>query len=235
MELNDEELKEYEALNAKEPKNPDKKDSGTLKDNMSWIMISLLSVMQVVISCLSSVDGNVQFVFPTSAWGWILLIAPKIIISVLGYMIWNSFFNKGKEEGKKTEEYKKSQDILLEIQGKSSKNEIDVVNPKLWERQTKVKKGIKMVAMLTLTTFLVAELAVNFNISSLVSSVLSLLISVLYGFEMMITAEEMFSVGYLRYATLLKVQFSHRKQEEKENLQDNKENQKLEPISGSKE
>lgn len=234
MELNDEELREYEALNAKEAKNPNKKDN-SLKDNMSWIMIALLSVMQIVISCLSSVDGNVQFVFPKTVWGWILLIAPKIIISVLGYMIWNSFFDKGKDEGKKTDDYKKSQNILLEIQGKSNKNEIDVVNPKLWEKQTKVKKGIKMVIMLSLTTFLVAELAVNFNISSLVSSILSLLISILYGFRMMITAEEMFSIGYLRYATLLKVQFNNRKNENKQNSQDNKENQNMGPISSPEE
>lgn len=235
MELNDEELKEYEALNAKETKNPAKKGSGTLKDNMSWIMISFLSVMQVVISCLSSVDGDIQFVFPTTAWGWILLIAPKIIISVLGYMIWNSFFDKGKDDGMKTEEYKKSQEILLEIQGKSNKNELDIVNPKLWEKKTKIKKGIMMVIILSLTTFLVAELIVNFTVASLVSSLLSLLMSVFWGFRMMITAEEMFSIGYLRYATLLKVQFNHRNQEDKENLRDNKENQKSEPISGSKE
>ena len=209
MELTDKELQEYEKLNS----NTKPEKQSTLKENMSWIMIALLSVMQVVLSCLSSVNGDVHFVFPTTAWGWILLIAPKIIISVLGYMIWNTFFDKGKSNGKETDAYKRSQDILLEIQGRSNKNEIDVVNPILWERHTKVKKGIRMIAMLTLTTFLVAELVVAFSIASLVSSLLSLLISVLYGFNMMIQAEEMFSTGYLKYATLLKVQFDNRNQQ----------------------
>lgn len=209
MELSDKELEEYERLNAAE--NAAKKPENTaLKDNMSYIMIALLSVMQVVLSCLSSINGNITFVFPTTAWGWILLVSPKILISVLGYMIWNSFFDKGKDNAYKTDAYKKSQKILLDIQGKSAKNELDVVNPLIWEKKTKVKKGIKMVIMLTVTTFLVAELIVAFNIASLVSSLLSLLISILYGFRMMITAEEMFSSGYLKYATLLKVQFDNR-------------------------
>lgn len=210
-ELTNKELEEYERLNADEPKKP---ENNTLRDNMSWIMIALLSVMQVVMSCLGKVDGDIQFIFPSTVWGWVLLIAPKIIISVLGYMIWNTFFDKGKQNGQATDAYKKSQKILLEIQGKSSKNEIDVVNPVIWERNTKIKKGIRMIIMLSLTTFLVAELIVEWNIASLVSSLLSLLISVLYGFNMMIQAEEMFSTGYLKYATLLKVQFDNRKEAE---------------------
>ena len=213
-QLSDKELEEYEKMNSDESKKP---QENSLKDSMSWIMISLLSVMQIVMSCLSKVDGDVQFVFPTTAWGWILLIAPKICISGLGYMIWNTFFDKGKDSGMKTDQYKRAQKILLEIQGKSNINEIQVINPVIWERKVKISKGIKMVIMLFLTAFLVAELVVQFNVASLVSSLLSLVISVLYGFRMMITAEEMFSIGYLKYATLLKVQFENRQNKATQN------------------
>ena len=206
MELNDKELEEYRKLNSK---TESKKKESPIKENMNFIMIALLSVMQVVLSCLSSVNGSVHFVFPTTVWGWILLVAPKVATSVLGYMIWTNFFDKGKELGKKTEEYKKSVEILNEIQGKSDKNIIHVINPVKWEKDTKIKKGIKMVLILLLTTFLISELIVAFNIASIVASIVSILFSFVWGFQMMNKAEEMFSTGYYQYATLLKVQFEN--------------------------
>ena len=173
--LTDEELDEYMKLNAKENLKEDKKDP--IKDNMNWILIVILSVVQIALSCLSTVNGDVQFIIPKTVTGWIFLIVPKIAISFVGYMIWMNFFDKGKTNAYKTEEYKKSQKILNEIQARSNKNVIDVVNPKEWEVKTKIKKGIRMVVLLAATAFLVSELLVHFTVASLMGSLLSLLIS----------------------------------------------------------
>lgn len=212
QQLTDKELEEYKKLNSKEEK---QSNSNPLKENMNFIMIAMLSIMQVVLSCLSSINGSIQFIFPKTVWGWILLIAPKVATSVLGYMIWMNFFDKGKENGKKTEDYKKSIAILNEIQGKSDKYIINIVNPLKWERDAKIKKGVKMVLMLLVTTFLISELIVAFNVSSLIASVLSILISMVYGFQMMNKAEEMFSEGFYSYAVYMKIKYeSESKQEE---------------------
>ena len=143
-----------------------------------------------------------------------MLLAPKLVISVLGYMMWLTFANKGKDQAKKTEEYKKAQEILLYIQGKSAKNELDVVNPNTWLIKLKARKGLTMAVMLFLTTFFVTELVVNWSLSSLIGSILSLLMALIYGLQVMDSTLEMFSIGYLRYATLLKVQFESRQKEE---------------------
>ena len=226
MELNDKELEEYNRLNNKESTKRDKANN-TLKENMNWIMIVLLALMQVVLSCLSTVNGNIQFVFPQTPWGWVLLIAPKIAISVLGYMIWSNFFDKGKQNAFKTEEYKKAQDILTEIQGKTTTNVINVVNPVVWEKKQKLKKGVKLTLSLAVTSFIIGELFVAFSIASLVGTLVSLLMSVVWGLQMMNSAEETYSIGYYRYATLLKVQFDN-KNKEKENTEseDSKEENK---------
>lgn len=208
MELSDAELDEYLKLNAEQDK---EEKPNTIKDNMNWILIAILSVVQIALSCLTTINGDVQFVIPHTVTGWIFLIVPKVAISFVGYMIWMNFFDKGKMNAYKSEEYKKSQKILNDIQAKSNTNIIDVVNPKEWEVKTKVKKGIRMVIMLALTAFLVSELLVHFSIASLMGSLLSLLISMFYGYQMMNAAEEMFSSGYLKYALLLKAQFEHRK------------------------
>lgn len=212
--LTNEELDEYLRLNAEEETKKEKKDP--LKDNMNWILIVILSIVQIALSCLSTVNGDVQFVIPHTITGWIFLIVPKVAISFVGYMIWMNFFDKGKLNAYQTEEYKKSQKILNEIQAKSNKNIIDVINPKEWEVKTKIKKGIRMVIMLALTAFLVSELLIHFTLSSLMGSILSLLISVFYGYQMMNNAEEMFSSGYLKYALLIKAQYEYRKKEQSE-------------------
>ena len=128
--------------------------------------------------------------------------------------MWLTFANKGKDQAKKTEEYKKAQEILLYIQGKSAKNELDVVNPHTWLIKLKARKGLTMAIMLFLTTFFVTELVVNWSLSSLIGSILSLLMALIYGLQVMDSTLEMFSIGYLRYATLLKVQFESRQKEE---------------------
>lgn len=212
-QLTEKELEEYKKLNSQEEK---KNNSNPLKENMNFIMIAMLSVMQVVLSCLSSVNGSIQFVFPTTTWGWILLIAPKVATSILGYMIWMNFFDKGKENGKKTEEYKKSIEILNKIQGKSDQYIINIVNPLKWERDAKIKKGVKMVLMLLVTTFLISELIVAFSVSSLIASLLSILISMVYGFQMMNKAEEMFSEGFYSYAIFMKIKFENESKQEEQ-------------------
>lgn len=64
MELNDKELEEYNKMNAS--KETKKTTSDTVMENMNVIMIVLLSFIQVILSCLSKVDGDIQFVFPTT-------------------------------------------------------------------------------------------------------------------------------------------------------------------------
>lgn len=223
MELNDKELEEYNRLNSRESSRKEKANN-TLKENMNWIMIVLLAIMQVVLSCLSTVNGNIQFVFPQTPWGWVLLIAPKIAISVLGYMIWSNFFDKGKQNAFKTEEYKKAQDILTEIQGKTTTNVINVINPVIWEKKQKLKKGIKLTLSLAVTSFIIGELFVAFSIASLVGTLVSLLMSVVWGLQMMTSAEETYSIGYYRYATLLKVQFENKNKSQE--IQQTEENDK---------
>lgn len=211
MELNSKELEEYNKLNESEIKKPESKNGSNIKENMSYIIIVLLAVMSIMISCLSTVDGDVSLVFPTTVMGWILLVGSKVVTSVLGYMIWTEFFNKGKQNATKTDEYKKAQEIYNEVQGKSDKNIIDVIDPRVWEKKMKIKKGIKVVLTLLLTTFLVASLVVSFSIASLVASILSLVVSVFFGMQMMTDAEEKFSIGNLQYALLLKVQYENSK------------------------
>lgn len=204
MEANFEE--EYKRLNndnskVKAPKEFD------LKDNMNWIMIAMLSVMQVLLSCLSSMNGQLQFVFPTTVMGWILLFAPKIAISALGYMIWLEFFSKGKQIAQKTKEFKDAKKILMDMQGRSEENILKVVNPQVWETKAKVNKGVKVMITTFITATLIAELIIAFNWASLIGSMVSLLMSAVWGLQMMTQAEEQWSTGYLNYANWMKVNY----------------------------
>lgn len=208
-ELTNKELEEYNKLNAstKDKKSP----TDSIADHLNVIMIVVLSFVQVVLSCLTNIDGDIQFVFPTTVWGWILLIAPKVIISILGYMVWSNFLDKGKNEAFKTEEYKKAQEILTTLQGQNDKNIINVVNPIKWEKDTRIKKGAKVVVMSALTLFITASLIVNFSVASLLGTIASIVMAVAWGLMIMANAKEIYSTNYLRYANLLKVQYEAQK------------------------
>ena len=119
-------------------------------------------------------------------------------------MIWLEFFGKGKQNAQKTKEYKEARKILMEMQGKSEENILEVVNPKVWETKAKVKKGIKVIITTFITATLIAALAIAFDWASLIGSVVSLLMSIVWGLNMMTQAEEQWSTGYLNYANWMK-------------------------------
>lgn len=121
-------------------------------------------------------------------------------------MVWSNFLEKGKAEAFKTDEYKEAQHILTELQGASSTNIINVVNPIKWERETRIKKGARVVVMTSLTLFITAALVVNFSIASLIGTITSIVMAVAWGLLIMANAKEVYSINYLRYATLLKIQ-----------------------------
>ena len=201
METNYE--KEYELLN-KGSKVRDFREFN-IKDNMAWIMIPVLCVMQVLLSCLSSLNGQIQFIFPTTAMGWILLFAPKLAIAVLAYLVWIEFVSKGKQVAQKTAEFKEARKILMELQGKSEENILKVINPTVWEAKIKVKKGIKVIISTFITSTMIAALAIAFDWASLMGSVTSILISVVWGLNTMTQVEETWSTEYLNYANWMKV------------------------------
>ena len=66
-ELSNKELEEYERLNAGIKDKKEKPKIDLLHDNMAWIMVVALAIMQVVMSCLTKVDGNIEFVTPNTA------------------------------------------------------------------------------------------------------------------------------------------------------------------------
>lgn len=147
-------------------------------------------------------------------------MAPKVIISILGYMVWSNFLEKGKAEAFKTEDYKEAQRILTELQGASSTNIINVVNPLKWEKETRIKKGARVVVMTSLTLFITAALVVNFSIASLIGTITSIVMAVAWGLLIMANAKEVYSINYLRYATLLKIQ--HEAKEASKKLEEEK-------------
>lgn len=206
MELNNAELEEYNRLNSdiKETKKP---ESEFLEKNMSWIMITILAALQVIISCLSTVNGEIAFVFPTTVIGWIFLIAPKIVIGVLSYMIWLEFVNNGYLAATNTEEYKKAEEIFKKIQGKTTENIINVQNPDIWLKKAKIKKGIKIFISSTLTFVAIGSLFVAFNVASLIGSIASIAMSVFFGLQMRTEVKRRESFDRLRYAHLLQVQY----------------------------
>ena len=75
------------------------------------------------------------------------------------------------------------------------------------ETKTKVKKGIKVIITTFLTATLIAALAIAFNWASLIGSVVSLLMSAVWGLNMMTQAEEQWSTGYLNYANWMKINY----------------------------
>lgn len=205
-QLSDKELQEYMELNSdvKEVKKP---ESEFLEKNMSWIMISILAILQVIISCLSTVDGKISFVYPTTVVGWIFLIAPKVVIGVLSYMIWLEFVNNGYLAATNTEEYKKAEEIFRKIQGKTTENIIHVENPDIWLQKAKIKKGIKIFISSTLTFIAIGSLFVAFNVASLIGSLASIAMSIFFGLQMRSEVKRRESFDRLKYAHLLQVQY----------------------------
>lgn len=229
--MTEKELEEYKRLNNIETVDVTgtKKIKEAYSNYANYIMIVLMMVVQLGISVLSSVDGEIKDAFPKTTLEWIIWIALRLITAVVSFMIFDSFLKEGEKKGKQSEQYKKANDKFMSLYGANLSHEVKAVSPKVFMAKQRGMKAIKLVLGAVLTGVAIAEATITLDLTGVLGTVVSLVMMNVWGYQKQLEVESYFINEYPIYVAVEEYKLKNIK----EVNNDNDRQQNLQESSGT--
>lgn len=196
--MTEQELEEYKRLNSIEHKdvNKDKKLKDIYSNWANYLMILLMVIVQVGISVLSNVDGDITNAFPHTTKEWIIWSALRIISAVVAYMIFDSFVKEGEKQGKNSEEYKNAHNRYLEAFKLNKSKDVKILSPTQYLTKTRGLKAVKLVGSAVLTGVAVSLSTITLDWTSLLGTLISIIMMWVWGYQKQLEVENYFVNDY---------------------------------------
>ena len=202
--MTEKELEEYKRLNNIETVDVkgDKKIKEAYNAYANYIMIALMMIVQLGISMLSSVDGDIIDAFPKTTLEWIIWIALRVITAVVAFMIFDSFLKEGEKKGKQSEQYKRANEKYMSLYGANLSREIKAVSPRVFMAKQRGVKAIKLVLSAVLTGVAIAEATITLDFTGLLGTVVSIVMMNVWGYQKQLVVESYFINEYPIYVAV---------------------------------
>ena len=202
--MTEKELEEYKRLNNIETVDVkgDKKIKEAYNAYANYIMIALMMIVQLGISMLSSVDGDIIDAFPKTTLEWIIWIALRVITAVVAFMIFDSFLKEGEKKGKQSEQYKRANEKYMSLYGANLSREIKAVSPRVFMAKQRGVKAIKLVLSAVLTGVAIAEATITLDFTGLLGTVVSIVMMNVWGYQKQLEVESYFINEYPIYVAV---------------------------------
>lgn len=159
----------------------------SIKDNLNYIYILLMIVVNTILSLLKVENGKIGLSYPNNGLGWALWITQVILITFVGVMILGAFRRQGILQGHNNIK-KVYQDYLDAI---TDKNED--VNPrslKEYTRQKTISDAFTKGAILVAVNLFVMSVVASLNPNALIALLTNIFLAVCFGIKAMIDAED---------------------------------------------
>lgn len=166
------------------------------KNGIAVVIVSLIAMFLVPLLG-SYAKGTTQF--PQNIPAWILYFTCALAIALCSLMIYLALHNQGKLNVVDEPEYIQAKELHLKNFVRINGKEIIPIDPFKWEKQQKTKKGIFQTigTLLGLLGFGLGALC--WNNSQFISSVISIIMALAFGFIHMGDVERMFTEGWLEW------------------------------------
>lgn len=196
--MTESELEEYKRLNNIEVKDVkgDKKLRDIYSNWANYLMIFLMIIVQIGISVLSNIDGDITASFPHTTKEWIIWVALRIISAVVAYMIFDSFIKEGEKKGKESQEYKTAHDKYMNLFKLDKQKEAHILSPNQYLNKMRTLKALKLVVSAVLTGVAVSLSTITLDWTSLLGTVISILMMWVWGYQKQLEVENYFVNDY---------------------------------------
>lgn len=157
-----------------------------LKENLNFISIGLMIIVQVLFSLLTIEDGNISFNIPETLSAWLFWIGQLFITTIIGVSILGFFRRQGIYLG-----HKKIKDIHDEYLLKLNKNAKTKKPRSLKEYYAKegTKDTISKMILFVIVTLVTGSLLISPNWNNILSLVTNIVLSIGFGIKTMLSAE----------------------------------------------
>lgn len=158
-----------------------------VKDNLNYIYIVLMIIVNCLISLLKIEDGQAQLRYPKDGLSWILWITQILSITSIGVMILNAFRRQGIKNGHI--EIKSVYDEYLNVIQAHTKGFIPR-SLKQYMTSNTLKDSITKGGSLVIVNLLVLSVTISANLNSLLSLITNIIFSICFGLKAMLEAED---------------------------------------------
>lgn len=184
-----------------------------ISESKNGIAVIVLSLACMFLVPLLGSYATGKTLLPDSIVGWIIYFVSAISVSVCCLFIYLAMHNQGKMNVQDEEEYKQAKELHLKNFKRQTGKEIIPIDPFKWEKKQKFRKGVFQTISLFLGLLGFGMAVLVWNNSQFISSCLSIVMSLAFGFVHMGDVERMFTEGWLEWELYVEQQLNMQEKE----------------------
>lgn len=162
-----------------------------------YIIIGVVSFIALVFLPMVGTSVGLAWALPSTAAGWVVWVALKLIISALNVTIFHCFMCQAKINIKDDQKYKEA----LELLSKTSRSkEYKPLSPEKWTRKQYASKGVGIFITTAFSTVALAQAILTFDWVTMLTYLFTIVFGILFGVMQMKSAEEYWTTGFYNYA-----------------------------------
>lgn len=160
-----------------------------------WIIGIVSALALFFLPFLGSAAG-LALVLPTTAAGWIVYVATKLIVAIINVLIYHCFFQQAKVNVRDDKRYKEAMMILDKYRIKEQKFR----SPEEYTRNAYTKKATTIFLFSILGAFSLTQAILVFDVVMFLTYLFTLIMGVVFGILTMTNAEIYWTEEVLNYA-----------------------------------
>lgn len=167
---------------------------------LNYIIVAVVSVVMLLFLPFLGSEIGLAFTFPDTAAGWVVYIITKAITAVANLLLFHCFLSQAKVNVKGDERYIKAREMMRLCPNQDPKAPIA---PEKWVSREYAFKGTAIFITTLISAFCLAQAILTFDFVTFFTYLLTIIFGIISGIIEMKKAEEIWTDGYLEYATYI--------------------------------
>ena len=171
-----------------------------LKDISGYLLVGIVSLLSVIVVPLLGTDFGTTIIIPNTWGGFAIWLCTRFTVVVVNLLIFDAFIKQAKINVKDNEQYKSA---VLKLN--TIKEEAGIIprSPEKFNKQQWRKKGTTLGISSILSSFLLTECIVNFDLTNFLTYLFTIGGAVAFGYLTMMNNEDYWTTEFPIYVDIL--------------------------------
>lgn len=170
------------------------------KDLSGYFLVAIVSLLSVVVVPLLGTDFGTTIVIPNTWGGLAIWLCTRFTVVVVNLLIFDAFIKQAKINIKDDERYKSA---VLKLNNIKEETGIIPRSPEKFNKQQWRKKGTSLAISSILSSFLLTECIVNFDLTNFLTYLFTIGGAVAFGYLTMMNNEDYWTTEFPIYVDML--------------------------------
>ena len=170
------------------------------KDISGYLLVGIVSLISVIVVPLLGTDFGTTIIIPNTWGGFAIWLCTRFTVVVVNLLIFDAFIKQAKINVKDDERYKSA---VLKLN--TIKEEAGIIprSPEKFNKQQWRKKGTSLAISSILSSFLLTECIVNFDLTNFLTYLFTIGGAVAFGYLTMMNNEDYWTTEFPIYVDIL--------------------------------